>query len=134
MKALRIEGYASVFNVPDNSGDVVVVGAFSDAEAPIPLLWQHRVKEPIGVVTRLAEDSRGLRISARIVPQGRGAEAAALVKAGALDGLSFGYRLKQGSKTRDGRRLERLELVEVSLVTFPMHRAARVLGWQEMQN
>jgi HK97 family phage prohead protease len=131
--AVRIAGYASVFNAPDMSGDVVAPGAFADAAAPLPLLWQHKTNEPIGFVKSLREDSRGLRITATIVASGRGAEAAALVKAGAIDGLSFGYRVKAASPARNGRRLERLELVEVSLVTFPMQREARVLGWQEEQ-
>jgi HK97 family phage prohead protease len=81
---LRIAGYASVFAVPDKGGDVVMPGAFAEATAPIPLLWQHKPHEPIGFVDRLGEDARGLRISARILPQERGAEAAALVQAGAL--------------------------------------------------
>ncbi|OYW14759.1 MAG: hypothetical protein B7Z50_03240 [Sphingomonadales bacterium 12-62-5] len=110
MSALRIAGYASVFAVPDKGGDVVMPGAFAEAAAPIPLLWQHKPHEPIGFVDT---------------------EAAALVQAGALSGLSFGYRVKAASPTRGGRRLERIELVEVSLVTFPMQREAQVLGWQE---
>lgn len=128
---VRIAGYASVFGRPDKGGDIVAAGAFADAAAPLPLLWQHRTDEPIGFVEALREDARGLRITAQIVTQGRGAEAAALVKAGAIDGLSFGYRVKAASPVRGGRRLERLEIVEVSLVTFPMQREARVLGWQE---
>jgi HK97 family phage prohead protease len=131
---LRIAGYASVFGRPDKGGDVVVKGAFAGAAAPVPLLWQHKQDEPIGFVERLSEDGRGLRITACIVDGGRGREAAALVKAGAIDGLSFGYRVKAASPTRNGRRLERLELVEISLVTFPMQGEARVLGWQEEQD
>ena len=131
--ALRIAGYASVFDLPDKGGDVVARGAFAEAAAPLPLLWQHQTNEPIGFVESLREDQRGLRITAQIVAAGRGAEVAALVKAGAIDGLSFGYRVKAASPARNGRRLERLELVEVSLVTFPMQREARVLGWQEEQ-
>lgn len=132
--ALRIAGYASVFDLPDKGGDVVARGAFAEAAAPLPLLWQHQTNEPIGFVESLREDQRGLRITAQIVAAGRGAEVAALVKAGAIDGLSFGYRVKAASPARNGRRLERLELVEVSLVTFPMQREARVLGWQEEQS
>jgi len=64
---LRIAGYASVFAVPDKGGDVVMPGAFAEATAPIPLLWQHKPHEPIGFVDSLGEDARGLRISARIL-------------------------------------------------------------------
>lgn len=133
MSALRIAGYASVFALPDAGGDVVMPGAFAGAAAPVPLLWQHQPHEPIGFVDSLAEDARGLRITATIVDEGRGGQAAALVRAGAMTGLSFGYRVKAASPARGGRRLERIELIEVSLVTFPMQREARVLGWQEEQ-
>ena len=70
-----------------------------------------------------------------MVGKGGGGDAAALVTGGALTGLGFGYRGKASSPLRTGnrigRRLERLGLVEVSLVTFPMQREAQVLGWQE---
>lgn len=126
-----IAGYASVFGRPDSGGDVVVPGAFAEAQAPLPLLWQHDIREPVGFVETLREDGRGLRVTARIVAAGKGAQAAALVRAGALDGLSFGYRVKAAAPLPGGRRLERLEIIEVSLVTFPMQREARVLGWQQ---
>lgn len=128
---LRIAGYASIFGAEDKGGDVVQAGAFAAAQAPLPLLWQHEAHEPIGLVESVAEDARGLRITASIVPAGRGAAAAALVRAGALNGLSFGYRVQAASPARRGRLLTRLELIEVSLVTFPMQGQARVLGWQE---
>jgi HK97 family phage prohead protease len=129
MNDLRIAGYASVFGVPDSGGDVVLPGAFAGA-GRVPLLWQHDVKEPIGFVESLAEDAKGLRVVARVVASGRGAQAAMLLKAGALDGLSFGYRVKaaEADRARGVRRLSRLQLIEVSLVTFPMQPLARVLG------
>ena len=134
MADLRIAGYASVFGVPDTGGDIVLAGAFAGAAKPVPLLWQHDSKEPIGFVESLAEDGRGLRIVARIVAAGRGAQAARLIAAGAIDGLSFGYRVKQASpdRVRGLRRLARLDLLEVSLVTFPMQPLARVLGFSTL--
>ena len=133
MSGIRIAGYASLFGVADSGGDTVVAGAFAGAAAPLPLLWQHDMREPIGFVESLAEDARGLRVVARIVAAGRGADAAALIRAGALDGLSFGYRVRAARPGPGGRRLERLELIEISLVTLPMQAGARVLGWQEEQ-
>jgi HK97 family phage prohead protease len=134
MKDLRIAGYASVFGVPDSGGDVVVAGAFADAGKAVPLLWQHDTKEPIGFVESMQEDRRGLRVVARVVASGRGAQAAQLLRAGALDGLSFGYRVKAARPDRatGTRRLERLDLIEVSLVTFPMQPLARVLGFSNL--
>ncbi len=132
MSDLRIAGYASVFDVADSGGDVVRPGAFAAAgeAGRLPLLWQHDQREPIGFVERLGEDSRGLRIVARVVDAGRGAVAAALLRAGAVDGLSFGYRVRSArqNRTKGVRELTALDLIEVSVVTFPMQRAARVIG------
>lgn len=125
---LRIAGYASVFGVPDSGGDVVLPGAFAGAPARVPLLWQHDVREPIGFVERMSEDQRGLRVVARVVAAGRGEQAAQLLRAGALDGLSFGYRVKAARPGAGVRQLAALDLIEVSLVTFPMQPQARVLG------
>ena len=94
-----IEGYGSVFNVVDDWGDIIVPGAFAatlaahKAAGTMPaMLWQHRDAEPIGVWTDMVEDSRGLRVKGRLVLEApRGKEAHALLKAGALNGLSIGF-------------------------------------------
>lgn len=127
----RIAGYASVFDVGDGGRDVVRRGAFAAAKAGVPLLWQHESGEPVGVVESLREDARGLRVVARLAGTRRGADALALVKDGALSGLSIGYRVKRARKGRALRELLEVELVEVSLVTFPMQPLARILGWNE---
>ncbi len=130
MQDVRIAGYASVFGVPDSGGDVVLPGAFKGAGKRVPLLWQHDSREPIGFVEKLSEDAKGLRVVARVVAAGRGSQAVQLLRAGAIDGLSFGYRVKsaRADKARGLRQLAALDLVEVSLVTFPMQPLARVLG------
>ena len=130
MQDVRIAGYASVFGVPDSGGDVVLPGAFNGAGKRVPLLWQHDSREPIGFVEKLSEDAKGLRVVARVVAAGRGSQAVQLLRAGAIDGLSFGYRVKsaRADRTRGLRQLAALDLVEVSLVTFPMQPLARVLG------
>ena len=126
---IRLAGYASVFGVPDSGGDIVVRGAFATARVGVPLLWQHIAATPIGTVDSVAEDARGLRVIASIVADtAAGHDAVALLRAGALTGLSFGYRVRASQPTRRGRELTDLELIEVSLVTFPMQRLARVLA------
>ena len=130
----RLAGYASVFGVPDNGGDVVIAGAFTRAVAsgaPIPLLWQHEANEPIGYIEKLSEDARGLRVIASVVGDSvRGGDAVALLRAGALTGLSFGYRVRASrpDRVRGVRELTDLDLLEVSLVTFPMQPLARVVA------
>lgn len=141
--AVRLAGYAAVFDVPDRGGDVVRRGAFAGvsgamtggmtgkATGGVPLLWQHGAERPVGRVLRAEEDARGLRVVAELAAGSRAAaEAAALVRAGALSGLSFGYRTKRArrDRVRGLRELIELELVEVSLVTFPMQPLARVLA------
>lgn len=117
--SVRFAGYAAVFDRVDRGGDVVRRGAFG-APGAVPLLWQHG-GAPVGVIESVAEDARGLRVIGRIDD----ARLAGLVKAGAVDGLSFGYRVR-GSRTGRVRELTALELVEVSLVAQPMQPLARV--------
>jgi HK97 family phage prohead protease len=108
----------------------VHTGAFARAVAAgsgIPLLWQHSPDRPIGRIESLAEDACGLRVIGRLTPEARhAAEAAALLRDGAVGGLSFGYRVRAKEPRHGGRTLTDLDLVEVSLVTFPMQPGARV--------
>lgn len=128
-EGLRFAGYAAVFDAVDRGGDVVRRGAFGALKGrQVPLLWQHRPDAPLGYVETLAEDARGLRVVARV--SGRtaaGREAMALLKEGALGGLSFGYRVKAARGKRP-RELLALDLVEVSLVRAPMQPLARVVA------
>ena len=129
-----IAGYASLFDVADQGGDQVAAGAYAASLArlkaegrSVKMLWQHDPARPIGVWDEVREDARGLYVKGRLlsdVAQAR--EAMALVEAGAIDGLSIGYRTKQATKEGAGRRLVEVDLWEVSLVTFPMLPEARV--------
>ena len=132
---LRLEGYASLHGLPDRGGDVVQPGAYRASLArlraegrKVKMLWQHDPAQPIGVWDEVREDERGLLVKGRLLADvARGREAAALVAAGAIDGLSIGYRTKRAERDGAGRRLlHELELWEVSLVTFPMLPEARV--------
>jgi len=131
----QIAGYASLFGATDQGGDVVEKGAYaaslqrlSASGGRVKMLWQHDPAEPIGVWDEVREDTRGLFVKGRILTDvARGREAAALIGAGAIDGLSIGYRTIKARKDDGGRRLlSELELWEVSLVTFPMLPEARV--------
>jgi uncharacterized protein len=126
---MRFAGYAAVFDRPDRGGDVVRSGAFArslkQGAGRVPLLWQHEAGRPIGRIEYLREDRRGLRVIGRLLDGAAGREAAALLKEGAVRGLSFGYRVRE-AKGEAPRELVDLELVEVSLVTFPMQPRARV--------
>ena len=129
--ALNIEGYASLFGTPDRGQDTVAQGAYATSLASgrvVKMLWQHDPVQPIGVWSELREDDKGLYVKGRLLDDvARAKEAAALIRAGAIDGLSIGYRTVRSSKNvGGGRLLTELELWEVSLVTFPMLPSARV--------
>ncbi|MEM5474752.1 HK97 family phage prohead protease [Pacificibacter sp. AS14] len=137
----EIEGYASLFGCTDQGGDVVQTGAYKKSLAglkakgrSVKMLWQHDPAQPIGIWDEVREDARGLYVKGRLLKDvEKGREAAALIEAGAIDGLSIGYRTVRAQKLRDqkdgkaARLLSELELWEVSLVTFPMLPEARLV-------
>jgi len=121
---LLIEGYASLFGIPDQSGDVVRAGAFAHtlrSGGALPMLLQHRQGAIAGRWTRMVEDGRGLFVRGLIEKPG----VAQLVRGG-LSGLSIGFRPRVWKpRTGGGRELIEVELVEVSLVETPMLSRAR---------
>lgn len=131
----RIKGYASRFNEPDQSGDVVRPGAFADslerlkaAGRSVKFLWQHDATKPIGIWRQVTENKTGLWVAGEVLTEvSLGREAAVLMRAGAIDGLSIGYKVLRSEKNREtgGRTLVEIDLWEVSLVTFPMLPSAR---------
>lgn len=127
-------GYASLFGVTDLGRDSVQRGAFTKSLSTRPasrvkMLRQHDEREPIGVWTEIVEDTKGLRVSGQLVLETvRGKETHALLKAGALDSLSIGYRTKAArlDKAKGVRLLDEVELHEISIVTFGMLPSATV--------
>lgn len=128
----EFEGYASVFGVVDGGNDVVNRGAFekSLATRKPKMLWQHDPQQVIGVWEEVREDEKGLFVKGRILKDvERGREAMALMRAGAIDSMSIGYRTIKASNEGPADRVRRLmevELFEVSVVTFPMLSAATI--------
>ncbi len=127
-------GYGSIFGNADSYGEIVEPGAFLKSlsrhakEKSKPLmLWQHNPSEPIGVWDDLAEDGKGLKGTGRLVLEtSRGREVYALLKAGAVRGLSIGYREVKAEPDGNLRRLKELDLMEISVVSFPANRRASV--------
>ncbi len=130
-------GYGSVFGVVDSYMEVVAPGAFTESLAelkakgrPVPVLWQHRSSEPIGAWSQLKEDDHGLWGEGQILLEAGAMEkrAHAHMKARTVTGLSIGYWVRESSfDEKTGiRTLTKLDLVEISLVTFPANDDARV--------
>lgn len=128
----RFEGYASLFGVRDAGGDTVMRGAFARSlkrrgAAGVKMLYQHLAGEPLGVWSEIYEDGAGLFVRGRIITDvSRGRDVLALMREGALDGLSIGFKTLRAAKAAGGRRILEADLWEVSVVTFPMLAGARV--------
>lgn len=127
-------GYASLFGRVDLGKDVVEKGAFAASlkargAAGIRMLFQHDPAEPIGVWSEIREDQRGLFVRGRLAKDvARAREVLSLLRGGALDGLSIGFRaVRAKSDPRSGvRRILEADLWEISVVTFPMLPDARI--------
>lgn len=131
------EGYGSVFHVEDFYGDVVEPGAFAKSLATWKkkgtypaLLWGHDYNKPIGVYEAMGEDEHGLFVRGRLLKDevAIAGEAYALLKAGAVSGLSIGYHAvveEYDAKTKINR-LKEIDLWETSLVVFPANEAATI--------
>ncbi len=133
-------GYASLFNVRDQGGDIVLPGAFARSlrrkgVRGIRMLHQHDPAQPVGVWHEILEDDRGLFVRGRLaMGTARGRELAELVRIGALDGLSIGFRTVVAGRdpARRARLLKAVDLWEISLVTFPMMPGARIGGLRDV--
>jgi HK97 family phage prohead protease len=139
----RFSGYGSVFNVVDKGGDIVAPGAFAESletwrknGRTVPVLWQHDPGQPIGAWEDLKEDDYGLLGDAALwledAPYARLAHRG--MKSNTITGLSIGYRVKKYSINQDTKvyTLEKLDLVEISVVTNPMNDDARVADVKTM--
>jgi uncharacterized protein len=132
----EFSGYGSIFGNKDLGNDIVMEGAFAQSigkkgAKAVKMLYQHRADEPIGVFDEIIEDSRGLKVKGRLaMGTQRGREVYELMKMGAIDGLSIGYRVDAKGYDYDDKRkrryLKSVDLMEISAVTFPMNPKARV--------
>lgn len=124
-----VEGKAWEFGKPDRSGDMIEPAAFKGAVLPMPMLFGHDQNDPVGVWEALSEARGALVVKGRLLVEevSRAREVRALVRAGAVRGLSIGFATRKAvARPGGGRTITSLELMEVSLVTLPMHPGARV--------
>ena len=126
-------GYASTFGNMDRGYDTIMQGAFAKslmAGRKPKMLWQHEWDQPIGLYKSCMEDEKGLLVEGEInLKTQKGKEAYELLKQGALDAMSIGFRVKDSDITEGGvRMIKEAELWEISLVTFPMNEQALVTG------
>ena len=124
-----ITARAWAFATPDRVGDMITKGAFAKAILPIPMLFGHDFNDPVGTWDTAVEQEDGLHLSGKMLINDlpRAKQVMALVKSGAVRGVSVGFVTKKSAPRRGGgRTISDLELLEASLVTIPMHSGARV--------
>ena len=138
--AMTLAGYGAVFGNVDAHGDVIEPGAFAKSlaqhktENSMPqMLLEHGFSSsplPVGKWTSMSEDGHGLKVEGEILPTTEGKDTYIALKAGAISGLSIGYRpveFEMRAKPDDPRRrLKSVDLVEVSIVGRPANGKARV--------
>lgn len=141
---MTFEGYGAVFNNVDSYGDVIAPGAFAqtlakhlaDETRPLMFLNHAAASIPVGVWTELSEDGYGLKVKGQLIDTADGRDVYTALKAGALNGLSIGFRpveFQMRAKPEDPRRtLKSVELVEVSVVTLPANAKARIQAVKSM--
>lgn len=123
----QVEGYGAVFGNVDTYGDIILRGAFGNTmgKRKVKMLWQHNPDQPIGVWDEMREDDRGLWMKGRILSEvEKGKEAIALMSAGAIEGLSIGYKTVDAEYTNGNRVIKEIDLWETSIVTFPANEMA----------
>lgn len=124
-----ITGTAWPFGTPDRVGDIIMKGAFTGAPAVLPMLAFHDKSDPVGAWNEIVETESGLQVKGRLLVDevARAREIHALVRSGAVGGLSIGFITKAATPRRGGgRTISALDLAEISLVTIPSHPGARV--------
>ncbi|WP_152047176.1 HK97 family phage prohead protease [Aureimonas psammosilenae] len=134
-EAGEITATAWPFGTADSYGDIITKGAFAGASLPLPMLFAHRPDDPVGVWEAVEETDAGLIAKGRLLlgKVARADEMAALIGAGALSGVSIGFNgtkatFRKSAGRTIGRTISSLNLMEISLVTFPAHPGARITG------
>lgn len=128
-EAGMLTGLAWPFGSPDRYGDEILPGAFKSAKAPLPILMGHDSLQPLGAWNTISETSKGLEVKGQLLVNdvARAREVSALVKAGALSGLSIGFITKSSSARKGGgRTIKAVDLVECSIVAIPAHPGAKI--------
>lgn len=131
----EITGTAWPFGSPDRVGDVIEKGAFT-GPATLPMLFAHDQGQVIGVWDEIEETDTGLTVKGRLLVEDveRAREVRAMVKAGAVSGLSIGFVTKDAKRHAKGRTISALELHEISIVAVPAHPGAQITSVKSVKS
>lgn len=138
----KISGYAAIFNNKDKASDILLKGCFaksieergpqSTANDKIILLWQHDQREPLGRITELKEDDRGLYFEAVIDDFELGDRAIKQLESGTLNQFSIGYNYVwenvEYDSEKDAYIVKEVKLHEISVVSIGCNGLTEYLG------
>jgi HK97 family phage major capsid protein/HK97 family phage prohead protease len=125
-----VTGIAWPFGTADRARDLIEKGAFS-SPARLPMLFAHDQAQVIGVWDSISETEAGLTVKGRLLIDdvARAREVRALVREGAVSGLSIGFVTKKAAPRHGGgRTITALDLHEISIVPVPSHPGARIIS------
>jgi uncharacterized protein len=139
------KGLGSGFGDVDQGNDMMVMGCFDESlsmKSPdaVKCLWQHNQSEPLGYYRKLTSTPSGLEVEGKIFPTTLGKDALILMKGDdqgkGVDGLSIGFIVEDYEYKTIGERrvrvIKKADLLEISVVTFPMHLRCRINGVKSM--
>lgn len=125
----EVTGLAWPFGSADRVGDEIQRGAFSKTLPPLPMLASHEDSAAVGTWDEITETDEGLIVKGQLLVNdvARAKEVRALIKRGALRGLSIGFATRKALPRKGGgRTITDLELLEISIVAVPAHPGARI--------
>ncbi len=130
-KAGIIKGYGSYFGNKDSDNDVITKGAYKKTIAEngdrVKYLYQHDMNQPIGKMTELYEDEKGLVFVAEIAKTQLGNDVVQLMKSGVITENSVGIMPIQKNNKGNYREITEVKLYEISAVTLAANDQAKIL-------
>ncbi len=129
-------GYASTFGNTDKANDVIVKGAFSESldswkkkHKGFPNIYdEHHRYHCLGTCTTLEEDDTGLSVEGILFIQHieKAREVHQLWRSGLKHSLSIGFYVKKSFMNHGVRHIEKIDLLEISIVTNPCNEKAQI--------
>lgn len=126
-----VEGYVAVWGTVDTYNSRFQKGCFKktieNRMNKIKVLWNHDTEQPIGKLEEIREDDHGLFIRAQLIIEVEKAkETFELIKGGAIDCFSFGFRTIKDKFENGIQVITEVMLGEVSPVVFEANPASKI--------
>ena len=133
-----VKGYGSFFDNKDSDQDIIRKGAYNktikENGSRVKYLYQHDMMQPIGKMTELYEDDKGLVFVAEVPKTSLGKDVIELMKAGVITENSVGIMPIVKENKGDYREIREVKLYEISAVTLAANDQAKILDVKGISN